>query len=281
MNTKFCTLSLSLLAGACALALPAVSHAAVGSGNVGYYTGCYVAGSAKAPLITQAGLTPVAVASLTASQLAPLGTLIIENCNGNDISSQINADVKAAVSAGMKLVIYDWNPGGGTAAALPGAPGATIQYDSGSQIDLAAGSPIATGPGGTLTNASLDGGNSSNHGYATSIPVGSQAYLTTASPAQIVAFKYSSGAGSVVYSAIPFDCYFSGCSESVAAPGIKAYFVNVLSSNGFTTCVAEGFSGPKLTLCKQVCEVPQSPARLSALIRMYIAAFREDPPCGR
>ncbi|MDI1254239.1 hypothetical protein [Thermomonas sp.] len=280
MNTKFCTLSLSLLAGVCALAMPAVSHAAVGNGNVGYYTGCYSAGSAKAPLITQAGLTPVAVASLTASQLAPLGTLIIENCNGSDISSQINADVKAAVSAGMKLVIYDWEPGGGTAAALPGAPAATIQYGSGSQIDLAAGSPIVTGPGGTLTNASLDGGNSSNHGYATSIPVGSQAYLTTANPAQIVAFKYSSGAGSVVYSAIPFDCYLSGCNAGTA-PGIKAYFVNVLSQSGFTTCVAEGFSGPKLILCKQVCEIPQSPARLTALIRAYIAVFRENPPCGR
>ena len=49
----------------------------------------------------------------------------------------------------------------------------------------------------------------------------------------------------------------------------------------FTSCAAEGFSGPKLTLCKQVCELPQSPSRLSALIKMYIAAFKEDPPCGR
>ena len=180
----------------------------------------------------------------------------------------------------MKLVIYDWNPSGSTAAALPGAPAAVIQYDPGSHIDLAAGSPIVTGPGGTLTNASLDSGNSSNHGFATSIPAGSQAYLTTANPAEVVAFKYSSGTGSVVYSAIPFDCYLGTCNANTAV-GMKAYFVNVLTPNSFTSCAAEGFAGPKLILCKQICEVPQNAARLSALIRTYIAAFREDPPCGR
>lgn len=49
----------------------------------------------------------------------------------------------------------------------------------------------------------------------------------------------------------------------------------------FTTCRAEGFTGTKLTLCQQICEVPQSPLRLSALIKLYVAAFREDPPCAR
>jgi len=49
----------------------------------------------------------------------------------------------------------------------------------------------------------------------------------------------------------------------------------------FISCAAEGLTGPKLVLCRQVCELPQSPARLSALIKTYIAAFREDPPCAR
>lgn len=49
----------------------------------------------------------------------------------------------------------------------------------------------------------------------------------------------------------------------------------------FTTCSAEGFTGTKLTLCQQICEVPQSSLRLTALIKLYVAAFREDPPCAR
>lgn len=48
----------------------------------------------------------------------------------------------------------------------------------------------------------------------------------------------------------------------------------------FTTCAAEGYSGSKLTLCRQVCEVDQSPARLLSLIKLYRTAYRMDPPCA-
>lgn len=48
----------------------------------------------------------------------------------------------------------------------------------------------------------------------------------------------------------------------------------------FTTCAAEGFTGPKLTMCRQVCEVAQTPTRLSGLIRLYTAIYRQDPPCS-
>lgn len=48
----------------------------------------------------------------------------------------------------------------------------------------------------------------------------------------------------------------------------------------FTTCAAEGFAGGKLSLCRQICEIPQTPTALSGLIRMYRAAFRENPPCA-
>jgi len=280
MNTKTCAISLSLLAGACALAIPGISQA----GNVGYYAGCYESAAAKAPLITQAGHTPVAVASLTAAALAPLQKLVIENCNGANISTQINPDVKAAVSAGMQLVVYDWNPNGGTAAALPGAPAAVIQYGSGSQIDLVAGAPITTGPGGTLTDTSLDGGGSSNHGYATSIPVGSQAFLTTADHSQIVAFSYAVGAGSVIYSAIPFDCYATvgaACDSYPAAPGIRSYFVNVLSPGGTaTSCTSEGYKGTQLTWCRNICENGLTGQVLDTWIHRWILRYRDLPYCA-
>ncbi len=48
----------------------------------------------------------------------------------------------------------------------------------------------------------------------------------------------------------------------------------------FTTCAAEGFTGSKLTLCRQICEIRQSPSRLAGLVKLYKGAYRESPPCG-
>lgn len=56
--------------------------------------------------------------------------------------------------------------------------------------------------------------------------------------------------------------------------------IQPLGAAPFTSCAAEGFSGPKLTLCQQICEVPQSPARLGVWIKKWLLAYRVDPPCG-
>lgn len=278
MNIKTCALSISILASACALAMPAVSHAA----NVGTYGNCF--GGSKSTAIIAAGHTPVAVATLNAASLQGLGGLIIESCGGG-LAAAINPDVKSSVSSGMLLVVDDWAPAGNTSAALPGTPAVTWQYDSGSQVNLVAGMPYTSGPGGNLTDTSLDGGNWSNHGYTTSvIPPSIIRLLTTNDPTQTVAITYTYGSGRVVYSAMPLDAYLPGGSlvGNVIAPGVQTYMTNILANIArFTSCADEGFTGIKITLCKQICETPQTPARLSALIRTYIAAFREDPPCGR
>ena len=49
----------------------------------------------------------------------------------------------------------------------------------------------------------------------------------------------------------------------------------------FSSCAAEGFTGTKLTLCRQVCEIDQSPSRLTSLIKLYMAIYRSEPPCSR
>ena len=278
MNVRLAAIALTVLGGAFTLLMPGVGHA----GNVGYYTGCYQSGAAKAPLITQAGHTPVAVASLNAASLSSLGTLVLENCNGSSLGSQINADVSNAVANGMTLVVYDWSPNGSTASALPGAPAATITQGSGTNIDLAAGSPITTGPGGTLTNASLDNGDWSHHGFATALPGGAIALLTTSDPGQTVGFSYSHGMGRVVWSGIPFDCYFGACTASTA-PGMQAYFVNVLAwSAGApgTTCASEGYTGTKLTWCKNICEMGYTGATLNMWIRRWVDRYHDLPYCA-
>ncbi|MDI1254238.1 hypothetical protein [Thermomonas sp.] len=282
MNSKPLMLSLSLLAGACALALPAVSHA----GNVGYITGQTCSGTGdKTPAIIASGNTPVAITSISPATLAPLSALLVETCSAYGV----NADINNAVHAGMGLVISDWDPSNNIGTQLPGAP--VISYTNDgclSDINLPAGSPATNGPGGTLNNTSMDGGNCSAHGSTptASLPAGVQVLTTTNDPARTVSILYSYGSGKVVYAPLPWSWYLAGGNGegNVARPGMTAFMTNAVAlaaGGGFTTCAAEGFAGPKLILCKQVCEIPQSPARLSALIRMYIAAYREDPPCGR
>ena len=70
-----------------------------------------------------------------------------------------------------------------------------------------AGAPAAFSAG--LTNASLDGGNLSSHGYVTlsSLPPGAVPLLTRANANQIVASTYPYGSGTVFYSTIPLDFY--------------------------------------------------------------------------
>ena len=278
MNKSLAATLLAVVGSAAALLMPGTSQA----GNVGYYTGCYESGAAKAPLITQAGHTPVAVAALNSASLSSLATLVIENCNGGTLSSQVNADVTAAVAGGMTLVVYDWSGNGATAAALPGAPAANITSSPGVNIDLAAGTPIATGPGGTLTNASLDNGDWSYHGYATTLPGGAVALITTTNASQLVGFSYAYGAGRVIWSGIPFDCYLGECNESTAS-GIKAYFVNVLAWGGgtaVTTCASEGYTGTKLSWCKNICESDLPQATLDIWIHRWVNRYRDLPYCA-
>ena len=49
----------------------------------------------------------------------------------------------------------------------------------------------------------------------------------------------------------------------------------------FTTCAAEGFSGTKLTMCRQVCEMHYPTTTLNALIKTWAALYHQDPPCAR
>lgn len=54
-----------------------------------------------------------------------------------------------------------------------------------------------------------------------------------------------------------------------------------LSVNGFYTCAAEGYTGAKLTLCHQVCEINYPPTTLNGLIKLWTAIYRTAPTCAR
>lgn len=272
-----------LLTAACGLAAPGTTLAA----TVGYHGVCS-SGSSPVASITAAGHTPVAVATINAASLQGIDTLLTLSCS----APAPNADLNAAVANGMNVVIHDWNGNG--ARSLPGA---TVQmtYAPSDFMDLAASSPIATGPGGPLTNTSLDDGNSSYHSYAltTGLPGGSSVLtIAEGTPSRAVTFSYALGAGTVVYGGMPVDHYLPGglydqlalCTPTNICAGMRTYLTNLIAwvtGPAFTTCADEGYAGSKLTLCQRICEIPQSPTTLTSLIRLYTATYRETPPCGR
>ena len=55
----------------------------------------------------------------------------------------------------------------------------------------------------------------------------------------------------------------------------------VVAITSLTSCAAEGFTGSRLTLCRQICEMGQSTPRLTSLIKLYTTVYRTEPPCTR
>ena len=277
MKTRLVAGAAAVLVGAAVLLVPGTSQA----GNVGYTPTCW--NGDPSTLITAAGHTPVAVATPNAASLASLDALILASCG----QMSANADINAAVNNGMRLIVEDWGPNAGTAAALPGTPAVTIVSQSGNNIELPAGSPIVSGPGGTLTSTSLDNHNSSYHGYANSpLPGGAVALLTTSDPAQVTAFAYGHGAGQVVYASMPVDASYPGADFGrTGGAGMRTFMTNaialVMAGIGpSTTCASEGYTGTKLTWCKNICEMGYTGATLNMWIRRWVDRYHDLPYCA-
>lgn len=269
----------ALLAAAGTLAGLGASSAAVAA-NVGYYAPCY--GENPAVAITAAGHTPVAIWSLDAVSLSGLGALVL-------CQAPRTAALDTAVYNGMALISHDNNHTYGN--WLPGTAGFTSISSSHANVDFPAGSPITTGPGGTLTNTTLDNGSSSIHGAinVASIPAGAQVLAVGDDATRVVTLSYTHGAGRVVYSTIPLGCYLTGggCANypslATVSQGMQAYAANVIAwaaGPGFTTCSAEGYTGTKLTLCRKICETEQTSSTLTALVKFWMATYRTAPGCA-
>jgi hypothetical protein len=203
------------------------------SQTVGYYDMTFGQGDPNqvAPILT-AGHTPVQLFDLTAADLAGIDVLDVQNPSngiyGAEYLSNL-ADIEAAVSAGMTLVIHDRFVDFAE-SILPGSAGFNIVRDfaDAANIDVRDNTTLVTnGPGGIVDNLTLDGGNSSSHGFAfdASLPAGAALILTTGDPTHIVTFAYNHGSGTVIYSSIPLDFYLGGGSgfDQIYAPNVLAY----------------------------------------------------------
>ncbi len=208
--------------------------------NIGYYDmGAGQGVAAQIEAIVAAGHTAVLITDLSAVELAGIDMLLVQNPNNNGYSAEYLAalaDIEAAVTSGLTLIIHDRFVDGAE-AILPGSAGFNIvrNFDDDSNLEfLDDAHSVADGPGGLLTDLSLDGGTSSSHGYALSgtLPGDADLILSTGDASHVVTFSYGVGAGHVIYSSIPIDFYLDdtfGTGANNLFGQAEEYLVNLIA----------------------------------------------------
>ena len=291
-NHSMTGLALTCTLGMATILMPAQSHA----GSVGYYRdgSCSSAGD-YAARITAAGHTPVAVANLDAASLASLdGLVAVQGCNGNAFQGT-NQAVNDAVAGGMPLFleIQDIPGGSGVTLQLPGIPSLPVTDGCSLDVSLATGSPVANGPGGALTNASLDNAvlcSLTSWVDGNALPSdGIPLLVDAADPSKVGALGYVHGSGQVIFSMDQFMYTMTGGSAyaSYPTPGSDAYITNAIAwmmptvVDPQNTCASEGSTGTKLTWCKNICEMGYTGATLDIWIHRWINRYRDLPYCAQ
>jgi hypothetical protein len=177
-------------------------------------------------------------------------------------------------------------------SVLPGDPSLSLLGTCNQDLSIAPGSPIANGPGGTLTDTSLDGTflcSSVGSAAMASLPANSQAFVLEAQrPERAVAFAYPAGSGMVAVSMSQWMHVLPG-GQYPGQPfdaGALTYYTNtvawMMSANlvPTTTCASEGYTGTKLEWCKNICERGYEGATLAMWIRRWTDRYRTLPYCA-
>ena len=182
-------------------------------------------------LIQGRGDTATKLSDLSAGSLKGIDVLWVLNNSQTAEPAELSRNASAIagfVSAGGTFAYHDQGPAH-AAAVLPGAAGVSFTQTVIHDIDVrVAGTLLTGGPGGTVGDKTLDGGNAQSQGYAAvgTLPPGALAPLSSADPAQAVAFSYALGAGHVYYSAIPLNFFLTYPTDSMAtvyAPNVVAF----------------------------------------------------------
>ncbi|MDX1380014.1 MAG: hypothetical protein R3233_02785 [Xanthomonadales bacterium] len=218
----------------CAMFAAASAQAAI----VGYYDMDAGEGVAEqVPPITAAGHTPVQIFDLSPGELANIDVLVVQNPDNSGYDAEYLgalADIQAAVSAGLGLVIHDRHVDAAE-TILPGGGSFDIirDFTDDTDINILDNTTLVTnGPGGVLDDTSLDNGDSSSHGYAVAgtLPVAARFIFSRGDPTEIVSFSYPFGSGGVYYSSIPLDYYLGGSGDNPPRDNMTdIYAVNVVA----------------------------------------------------
>lgn len=203
---------------------------------IGYYNLSNPSDTDAANSITLAGHQPVQLGGLSSSDLSGIDVLWVLNPSNGNYAAELSGNLSSIsdfISGGGVLMFHDRYV---TDAALviPGAADVLFvrDFSDDASIELGPGATgsLLDGPGGIIDADSLDGGNSSSHGYAvaSSLPAGSVVVLTRTDNTQAVDFYYSLGGGKVYYSTIPLDFYLNYTpGTSAVADNFQAYTTNL------------------------------------------------------
>ena len=182
-------------------------------------------------LIQGRGDTATKLQDLSAKSLAGLDVLWVLNGSQKTEPAELSRNasgIASFVSGGGTFAYHDQDPAD-AASVVPGAAGIGFAKALTHDINVRlAGTLLTGGPGGTVGNKTLDGGNAQAQGYAavSTLPPGALAPLSSADPGQAVAFSYALGAGHVYYSAIPLNFFLSYPADNMAtvyAPNVVAF----------------------------------------------------------
>lgn len=183
--------------------------------------------------ITTAGHNSVALGGLTAGDLAGIDVLWVLNGDNGAAPGAVTANaaaIDAFVLAGGVLSYHDRYVSDGSdsnADLIPGADLITFvrDFNDDQNIDIVTPGIVTVG----MDNSTLDGGNSSSHGYAllASLPAGAVPVFSQTDVTHIVDFYYGYGAGWVYYSTIPLDFYLNGSGNNPPGDAMRdIYAVN-------------------------------------------------------
>ena len=202
---------------------------------VGYYDASRGSGNnSMVRAINIAGYNSKSLSTLSDAELENVDIILTQNPSNSNLGNELfnnRSNIAEAVEDGSVFILHDRYVGSRVEQFLPGfdrSEGIYRDFSRSRDIDIAY-EPLKSGPGGNLTNQSLDNGSSSSHGYARvdQLPDGSISLLNTGIANNSVTFAYGYGEGAVVYSSIPIDYYIGSGHRLNGA--MNSYLANLLA----------------------------------------------------
>lgn len=215
------------------------------TGKIGYFTDNAPGSTGPSAPILQAGFTPIQITNISTFDLSTIDILMVDEESNSGLSSAMASSLPAIqtwVQSGGVFIVHDRfvAPSSSPTSVqfLIGTSGVLGRHDSsiyGTDLNvIPPGTTLVTaGPFGTISDTTLDGGNSSNHGWieGATLPAGATKILSAGpNPANVSTFSYPLGNGTVYYSTIPLDFYLDGNGPNPPQGNFKSiYTPNVLT----------------------------------------------------
>lgn len=220
---------------------PCSVHAGVVFGVFGVQTD-NVSQTVANQIITGQGHTVQALSDLSGTSLTGIDVLWVMNA-GSAQPTELTTTYKSAVSNFVTnggVFLYHDEAVADAQNALPGASFSTFSFDAivdANDINVFnSAATVTNGPGGSITDSTLDNGSPSSRGYANGalLPNGATAILNRGSSNDVVDFHYGYGNGFVYYSTIPLDHHLAGTSDfaKVYAPNVVEHVAMLEPTGG-------------------------------------------------